>query len=135
MTRGKATRREAVAAALAAAFAAWPIDMAFPAAEASEMTSSVETQSGKVRGKRIGGVSAFLGIPYGGDTGTHRFQPARAPKAWTGVRDCFAFGPQAPQEPFLRTQPDLSSEVGRTLAAIFGAGTGSEPQSEDCLVL
>jgi para-nitrobenzyl esterase len=136
MSRSQLTRRDAVAAALAAAFtAALPIDVAFSAAEATETMSSVGTQSGKVRGKRMGGVSAFLGIPYGSDTGTHRFQPARAPKAWTGVRDCFAFGPQAPQEPFLRSEPDLSSDVGRTLAAIFSAGTGSELQSEDCLVL
>jgi para-nitrobenzyl esterase len=57
----------------------------------------VATRNGKLRGLRSGGVSAFLGIAYGGDTARHRFQPAPPPEPWRGTKDCFAFGPDAPQ--------------------------------------
>jgi para-nitrobenzyl esterase len=81
-----------------------------------------------------------LGIPYGTDTSTHRFQPARAPAAWTGIRDCFAIGQQAPQMQFNAAavsggNVDMNSDFVRQLLA--GAKQGMEVgnESEDCLVL
>ena len=136
MNAYRATRRDAIAAVLAiGATSAFPISVASEANKAPEMTGSVETQSGKVRGKRIGGVCKFLGIPYGGDTSTHRFQPASAPMSWAGIRDCFTFGPQAPQTSFMAVPPAAMSEAARAVMTVFSAGGGSAPQSEDCLVL
>jgi para-nitrobenzyl esterase len=132
----RTTRRDAIAAVLAVgAASAFSISVATEANEASKLTGSVATQSGKVRGKRTGGVCKFLGIPYGGDTSTHRFQPASAPIGWTGVRDCFTFGPQAPQISFTAAPDTATSEAGRAVMTIFNAAGGSAPQSEDCLVL
>jgi para-nitrobenzyl esterase len=132
----RATRRDAIAAVLAiGATSAFPMSITTEANEAPKMTGPVETQSGKVRGKRIGGVSKFLGIPYGADTSTHRFQPASAPMSWAGVRDCFTFGPQAPQTSFTAPPVAPTSEAARAVMSIFSAAGGSAPQSEDCLVL
>src|SRR5262249_30864926 len=86
------------------------------------------------RGKRANGVSTFRGIPYGTDTSTHRFQPASAPKSWTGVHDCFEFGPWAPQLGNLRLGGQ-TSEVARVVAAMGSSGGEPPAQSEACLVL
>ena len=101
--------------------------------------ATVETRDGKVRGVNKHGVLAFLGIPFGGDTGACRFQPAAKPKPWSGIRDCFEFGPQAPQG---RLNVDgmqvggADPDYARTIGAIFGSGvTRQLSESEDCLVL
>jgi len=108
-------------------------------AEALEHTGPVETQFGKVQGTRAGGVSAFLGIPFGGDTKASRFKPAPAPKAWTGLRECFAFGAMAPQGMIhMSNRPGAAANTDflRTVAAILRAGTAAPgPESEDCLFL
>ena len=83
----------------------------------------VETSSGKIRGMDLGPVVAWKGIPYASPPiGERRFQPPQPPDPWTGIRDATAFGPIAPQLPFLVANGTLEVEM-------------PEPQSEDCLYL
>ncbi len=109
--------------------------------EAPEQTPPIEIRTGKVRGMRKDGVSSFLGIPFGSDTGMHRFQQVGAPRAWTDVRDCFAFGAQAPQGQLnignSRVGPDTNSEFMQKIAAIFRSSMAAQTlsESENCLFL
>jgi para-nitrobenzyl esterase len=59
------------------------------------------TAQGKVRGTRVDGVSAFLGIPYAAaPIGPALFRaPAPAP-SWDGVRDATELGPTVPKPPY-----------------------------------
>ena len=57
----------------------------------------VRTKTGPVRGRMHEGIAVFLGIPYGADTRSRRFQPALPPTSWTEVRDATAWGDRAPQ--------------------------------------
>jgi para-nitrobenzyl esterase len=92
----------------------------------STENSVVETNSGKVRGKRIDGVYSFRGIPYGASTaGPNRFRPPRKPEAWAGVRDALENGKIAPQVP----------SPGGTGPLSWRNEIPSLPQGEDCLVL
>src|SRR5262245_4456600 len=85
----------------------------------------VETTFGKVRGRKMNGISTFKGIPYGASTaGANRFMPATKPTAWTGTRDALDFGPSCPQLPGFKT-PEI--QLMQNLAG--------GPSSEDCLVL
>jgi para-nitrobenzyl esterase len=102
------------------------------------LTTPVATNCGQVRGVRVGGISSFRGIPYGTDTAMHRFQRARAPVPWTGVRDCIAIGHQAPQMEFsaARANPAaLNTDFMRELLAATREGMEVGNESEDCLVL
>src|SRR5262245_58152823 len=73
-------------------------------------------------GYRAKGLAAFKGIPYGADTPSRRFQAPFPPEPWTGVKECTAFGPRAPQ-------PGGGSSSG------FMPVRDEEPVSEDCLKL
>ncbi len=55
------------------------------------------TVYGAVRGKLDDGVSVFLGIPYGADTSSHRFQRATTPTPWNGVRETLTYPDTSPQ--------------------------------------
>jgi para-nitrobenzyl esterase len=108
-------------------------------------TNVVDTTSGKVRGLRQQGVSRFLGIRYGADTGAHRFQPPWLPEPWVGVRDCIAYGPQAPQgvvrvsnAPTNVSGPPPSlppDSAPGAVMAVANASVSRGPESEDCLFL
>jgi para-nitrobenzyl esterase len=68
----------------------------------------VNTTYGKVQGMANTGIKEFKGIPYGASTGgKNRFMPPRKPAAWTGVRECLAYGQISPQ-----TLANLSSDYG-----------------------
>ena len=57
----------------------------------------VTTTNGRVRGQRKGGVSVFLGLRYGADTGRARFQPPARPEPWRDVAAADRYGAAAPQ--------------------------------------
>jgi len=117
------SRRSAMAVT-GAAFIARPV-----AAQASPV---VETAYGRVRGISENGVHTFKAVPYGETTaGANRFMPPRPPKAWTGVKDCLAYGPQTPQGAGPSVQEPLRSPDGFTRLY----ARRPEPQSEDCLIL
>jgi para-nitrobenzyl esterase len=87
----------------------------------------VETSAGWVRGRRTHGVSAFLGIPYGGSTaGANRFRAPTAPAPWRGVRDATHYGHIAPQP-----VPGGRLDYTRLISWLDQPGG----QDEDCLVL
>ncbi|HVC01891.1 MAG TPA: carboxylesterase family protein [Steroidobacteraceae bacterium] len=88
-----------------------------------------ETASGQVLGLMSGGVCQFKGVPYGASTaGAGRFKRPSPPVAWPGVRDCFGYGPVAPQCP-----ADFANDYARLVH--FDLNTGFGGVSEDCLHL
>jgi para-nitrobenzyl esterase len=81
----------------------------------------VEVEGGRIRGARRSGTWSYSGIPYAGSpAGSRRWRPPVPPAPWTGVRECDAFGPIAPQSP------------GVLELSLAGA---PDEQSEDCLSL
>ncbi|MFI8766666.1 carboxylesterase/lipase family protein [Streptomyces sp. NPDC053792] len=66
-----------------------------------------KTTGGAVRGFRASGdVVAVLGIPYAAPPfGARRFREPAPAAPWSGVRDCTAFGPVAPQSAELPGSP------------------------------
>ena len=100
------------------------------AADAGDQTEPVaQTEYGSVRGRDLGGVFAFLGLPYGASTGgEHRFKPPREPEPWQGIRDATEYGDRAPQAV---PRADQMGDYGRLIR--WNEHPGS--LSEDCLVL
>jgi para-nitrobenzyl esterase len=72
----------------------------------------LRTTSGPVRGFRAAAdVVAVLGIPYAAPPfGAARFREPLPPARWTGVRECTAFGPVAPQSARLPGAPVWSPD-------------------------
>jgi para-nitrobenzyl esterase len=138
MSEGSTTRRAILLSAISAGiWDSWPLSLA---AKALDSSNVVETTDGKVRGSRERGVSTFLGIPYGADTSARRFQPALKPLPWTEVRDCTAFGAQAPQMEFNAAAvagpgANLNSDFVKQVISTFRAGMQVGNESENCLVL
>jgi para-nitrobenzyl esterase len=72
----------------------------------------VETASGSVRGRRTGGVLAFLGIPYAAPPfGPNRLRAPRPVSPWAGVRDATAYGPTVPKGEYSAAVRPLLREV------------------------
>ena len=132
------SRRGAIETMLAGT-AALGLPASLRAADKPVRTPVVETTSGKVRGLRQGGVSRFLGIPYGEDTGLRRFLPPLARKPWTGVRDCDRLGPKTLQGmitiPGIMSMPRPGARGLPVMMAVANTTNASVPESEDCLVL
>jgi para-nitrobenzyl esterase len=72
----------------------------------------VETASGAVRGRRAGGVLAFLGIPYAAPPfGPNRLRAPQPVSPWAGVRDATAYGPTVPKGEYSAAVRPLLPEV------------------------
>ncbi|NLE78118.1 MAG: carboxylesterase/lipase family protein, partial [Rhodococcus sp.] len=58
----------------------------------------VRTTDGPVRGRRVGGLRAWRGIPYAAPTaGPRRFRAPAPIEPWSEVRECTEFGDAPPQ--------------------------------------
>lgn len=65
----------------------------------SDVDAAVTCADGTVRGRRLGDLLSWRGIPYAAPpTGPLRFRAPRPVTPWTGIRDATAFGPPAPQQ-------------------------------------
>lgn len=88
-----------------------------------------ETRHGRIQGLVDCGVHRFLGVPYAAPTGgRNRFRPPVPPAAWTGLRECFGYGPVCPQ-----ILTPLTNPYGRLIQFDLAAAQGG--MSEDCLRL
>jgi len=92
----------------------------------------LSTPTGSVRGSRLETdgttIHRFLGIPYAGPpSGANRFRPPAPVQPWTGVLDCTAPGPAAPQNPESQAPPGAKprtwSEDGCLNLNIWTPGT------------
>lgn len=130
------TRRQAVVGATAAGLALGVRPAWAQAFARLRHTVTVATTAGRVRGRQVGGIANFLGIPYGGDTRLRRFQPPVPVEPWDGVRDCVTLGHQCPQmETGSGAGQDLSSEFVQAVRAAGKQGMEEGNEGEDCLVL
>lgn len=85
----------------------------------------VHTPAGTLRGRRLGSVDAFLGIPYAAaPVGALRWRPPEVLAPWAGVREATAFGASA-------WQVLAPQGFGPWTPAFVVSG----PISEDCLFL
>src|ERR1044071_3332094 len=98
---------------------------------AAEGEVTVETATGRVRGQTVNGISRFLGVPYGADTGgANRFLPPRPAAPWAGGRDATFFGSSAPQT---SPNPQPIPVAARPMMALFPRDPNGVMESEDCL--
>ncbi len=94
----------------------------------SELFFTADTQYGQVQGMANAGIKEFKGIPYGAPTsGKNRYMPPKKPTAWTGVRECLAYGQISPQ-----TIASPASDYGQLIQWDLHYGTG---MGEDVLTL
>ncbi|MEU6096221.1 carboxylesterase family protein [Streptomyces sp. NPDC047079] len=77
------------------------------------MRPVLATSHGLVRGVTgPSGIACFKNLPYAAaPTGPLRFMPPQPPAVWAGVRDADAYGPTAPQAPYLPPMDRLLPEV------------------------
>jgi para-nitrobenzyl esterase len=90
---------------------------------------AADTAYGRIQGLVDCGVHRFMGVPYGAPTGgANRFRPPSPPRPWTGLRECFGYGPVCPQ-----ILTPLTNPYGRLIQFDLAAAQGG--MSEDCLRL
>jgi para-nitrobenzyl esterase len=72
----------------------------------------VSIANGKIRGKRVGSVDEYLGIPYAAPpVGPLRWKPTQPlPGGWDGIRAATKFGPHCPQSKGVFGQPSTSED-------------------------
>ncbi len=93
------TNRRSFLTALGLGYAAGCLGQAqSPAGSTGPLFPVADTRYGKVQGMSNAGIKEFKGIPYGASTaGKNRYMPPKKPAAWTGVRECLAYGQISPQ--------------------------------------
>src|SRR5215831_8611950 len=98
------------------------------AARNNELFFTAETQYGKVQGMANAGIKEFKGVPYGAPTdGKNRYMPPQKRDAWTGIRECYAYGPISRQ-----TIASPASDYSQLIQWDLHYGTG---MGEDVLTL
>ena len=72
----------------------------------------VSIANGKIRGKRVGDVDEYLGIPYAAPpVGPLRWKPTQPlPGGWDGIRAATKFGPHCPQPKGVFGHPSTSED-------------------------
>src|SRR5260370_11229420 len=61
----------------------------------------VRVEGGQISGTAADGVRSFKGIPFAAPpVGSLRWKAPQPVVAWSGVRQCDAFGPECPQAPY-----------------------------------
>ena len=94
----------------------------------TELFFTADTQYGKIQGMANSGIKEFKGVPYGASTaGKNRYMPPQKPAAWTGVRECLAYGQISPQ-----TISPPTSDYSQLIQWDLHYGTG---MGEDVLTL
>jgi para-nitrobenzyl esterase len=89
-------RRSILVAVLA--FAVVPASASAASGHAGPLIA--DTDRGLVRGKAVGAMTEFLGVPYAAPpVGDLRWRPPQPHARWTGVRDATSFGAHCPQGP------------------------------------
>src|ERR1700728_3042104 len=107
----------------------------FAAMAEEPIVKTLEVTGGKLRGRHVGGVAVFKGIPYGASTaGENRFITPKPPAAWSGVLEAFDWGRSAPQGSLGRGQT-TNAEFMKVIASVFGGQPDKLPPGEDCLFL
>jgi para-nitrobenzyl esterase len=96
---------------------------------ADDIFCVAHTVHGAVQGLVSEGIRQFKGVPYGAPTGgANRFAPPKPPSPWAGARECFGYGPSAPQLP-----SPASLAYGRLIQFDLTVAQGG--MGEDCLCL
>ncbi len=95
----------------------------------------IRTKAGSLRGRTKDGVASFLGIPYGGDTRTRRFQPPLPAPAWSSVREATAWADRSPQLGSSARERTARKPFSSDAEARFALPADEGPVSEDCLHL
>jgi para-nitrobenzyl esterase len=61
---------------------------------------TVKTNGGLIKGKQVGNIRQFLGIPYAkAPIGNLRWKPTQSAPNWKGIKTCTDFGAACPQPP------------------------------------
>ncbi|MBU4317468.1 MAG: carboxylesterase/lipase family protein [Proteobacteria bacterium] len=105
-------------------------------AVATDITPTISTKNGPVRGWVDEGVSTFLGIPYAAPpVGSLRFMPPRKPEPWKEIRFAIYYGHPAMQLSAGGSAVSFPGITGPALGQVFTSREDVIRQSEDCLVL
>jgi para-nitrobenzyl esterase len=102
---------------------------------ASDATTVVETNAGKLRGCRRDGVYSFKGVPYGASTsGAARFMPPAKPERWAGIRNALHYGRVCPMYDPARVNTDGRNSASKDEDSfLLYRGYAEQVQGEDCL--
>ena len=96
---GRAAKESRVKRLKLAATALLLVFMVVGSCSGQEEQDVILLDSGPIRGKAVGEVRAFLGIPYAAPPlGELRWKPPARPAPWAMVKECQAFGPACPQK-------------------------------------
>jgi para-nitrobenzyl esterase len=111
----------------------------------------VATTGGRIRGQYTADTSSartgqpypvccFKGVPYGADTMQTRFAAPKPPERWQETRQCFDWGPRAPQVPGARPRAGADDAARRAQQEAaekrgYHLPPDEGPESEDCLHL